>query len=192
LAYLYQVIGFDSDYFWKMNINEKVRFVMDIQWVDRLRLIKHKFIPLPKNDVDGYQSRNLNAWGDETSNTLRNRSKKVIDNLKKNTVAGVFSHDDKVWGAISDFVKSVREGGGDVVLTYPNIYSRRLDTKMNSSFFSELARRAEAAGVKLIGTPNASRYDESLLFDSFYHQNQLGQSRATDRLFEDLHRAGFI
>lgn len=190
-AFLYQVVGFDPDYFWNMGAIEKMQFAIGIPWIDRLRLLKGKFMPSPRNDIDGYQSRNLNAWGDETSNTLESRADTAVSKVNAMS-APQFEINEDAWEEIENFVADVRAGGGNVVLAYPNIYTKYLDTQKNSVFFSELAHRAKSIKVKLVGNPDAARYDESLLFDTPYHQNTTGQRLATDRLYNDLHAAGIF
>lgn len=191
-AYLYQVVGFDPAYFASMSPVEKVKFAIEIPWIYRGRLLKARFSPSPRNDINGYQSRTLNAWGDETANTLDNRNEIAVTNITMSRVKDRFFVGEEAWDAIAKFVLDVRLGGGDVVLTYPNIYSSYLDTKINSEFFADLARRAKEINVMLVGNPDAARYDEPLLFDTEYHQNTVGQTKATDRLYEDLRAAGIF
>jgi len=193
-AYLFQVVGFDPAYFWGLSIIEKIRFTIEIPMADRLRLLKYKFIASPRieNDAYHYQSKNLNAWGDETTNTIANRTATMVAKVNAAAKKEKFFIDKDAWNAIEQFVRDVRAGGGDVVLTYPNIYTKYLDTQFNKDFFAELAHRAKTIDVKLVGDPDASKYDEPLLFDTQYHQNTIGQALATERLYKDLRTAGII
>lgn len=191
-AYLYQILGFDPAYFASMSLVDKTKFLIEIPWTDRLRILKNLFRPKPRNDIEGYQSRTLNAWGDETNNMPDNRNPIAVTKVTMSQVKLRFSLDEDAWDAIAKFVLDVRLGGGDVVLTYPNIFSNYLDTEINSEFFADLARRANEINVKFVGSPDAARFDESLLFDTYYHQNTVGQAKSTDRLYEDLLATGII
>jgi len=192
VAYLYQVVGFDPDYFASMSLLDKIKFSIEIPLVDRSTLLKARIWNSPKNDIDGYQSRTLNAFGDETANTLDNRKEFAVTRVNRAQIKDRFFIDEEAWNAIAKFVLDVRLGGGDVVLTYPNIYSGYLDTKINSEFFADLARRAKEINVMLVGNPETARFEEPLLFDTQYHQNTVGQTKATDRLYEDLRAAGIF
>ena len=190
-AYLYQVIGFDPGYFRAMSLSRKIDLVRQISLADRARLLFASIRPYPRRDIDGYQSRTLNAWGDETNNTVSNTPH---DNLLKlrNAAPKKYSNNESAWAEIEAFVSDAKQAGARVIITYPNIYAKALDVDLNRGFFSELEARAFNLDIPIIGHPKDSTFDDDAAFDTIYHQNSIGQSRSTDQLILALKKNGML
>lgn len=187
-ALLYQMTGYDPEYFLSLSFTDKLTTIAEISLFNRVDLVKNLLWRKPRSESDGYQSRTLNSYGDQTANRIELRTKSMLDNVKRQAPA-LFLHDDAAWQAIAKFASDAKNAGAKVVLAYPNIYSGALDLKRNSSFFRELNPRADAIGLQIIGTPSASAFEDGDTFDTVYHQNAYGQTRSTDRLMGELHAA---
>jgi hypothetical protein len=192
-AFIFQVAGFDVEYFWRMPLKQKISFITSLRMMDRFRLLRYKIqnTTAVETTVYMYDSKNLNDYGDETANKPENITpsmhKKALRKAKGNYII-----DESVWDEISQFTHDVEAAGGQVILTYPNIYEGALDMNESFKFFSDLRNRAQRLGVKLVGDPKEATFDQDRAFDTTYHQNTLGQAISTDRLYSDLHHAGII
>ncbi len=190
-AALYQVAGYDPQYFWELSLADKINMFGEITPLDRVRLTKNLLLPFPKLDAIGYQSRTLSRYGDETANSPLARTKSMVNKVKAEAPA-TFSHDDAAWQVIAKFAADAKTAGAEVVLAYPNIYSGALDLKRNEPFFRAIVERAEAIGLRVIGTPKDSAFNDDDMFDTSYHQNNQGQLRSTERLLGQLRLAGVL
>lgn len=190
-AFLYQVIGFDPRYFRQLNFLEKIKVISAISMTDRARFLRAVVAPQAKNEADGYQSKTLNEWGDETANTIEKRTKVMLASATKNKPQK-YSVDDAVWDELEVFIKDVEAAGGKVLLAYPNIYEDSFDLKTNESFFKDINQRANKLGIKFLGNPEKYTFDDSRAFDTNYHQNTIGQVKSTDQLYNDLRQTGLF
>jgi len=188
---LYQMVGYDTDYFWHLAFADKLTVIGEITPPDRIRLIKNLLRPFPRQESKSLQASTLNSYGDETANTVGLRTKDQLYGVKK-AMPEVFSHNEGAWKVIAKFVSDAKKMGVRVVLTYPNLYSEKFDMKHNGDFFREIPERAKKAGIEVVGTASGAAFNEEDIFDTIYHQNTQGQIRSTDRLFKDLRNAGVI
>lgn len=140
-AYLYQVVGFDPNYFRQLDLLKKAEFISQIPMIDRARFLRSAVAPETKNQTGGYQSKTLNDWGDETANSLENRTSSMLFSVTKNKPQK-YSINDAAWGELELFVKNVKAAGGKVLLAYPNIYEGSIDLKTNDEFIKDLNLRA--------------------------------------------------
>ena len=190
-AYFYQVIGYDPGYFHSLSLIDKYNFFRAISMDDRINLFVASMSPYPKNNSNGYQSRTLNSWGDETNNKLSDRTPAMTAPVIKNAAPLKYSINTDSWRKLEDFVRDANYAGCKVVLAYPNIYSKALDVNLNHDFFTELQQKASKSGISIIGSPQNSSYGEESLWDTFYHQTRAGQTKSTDRLMSDILKTGF-
>ena len=188
-AFLYQVVGFDPNYFRQLGLLEKAEFISQIPMMDRARFLRAAVAPQTKSETVGYQSKTLNDWGDETANAPEKRTASMLASVKKSKPQK-YSINDAVWGELELFVKDVKAAGGKVLLAYPNIYENSIDLKTNEKFIKDLNLRAAKLGTLFLGNPENYTFDESRAFDTNYHQNTTGQIKSTDQLYTDLRRAG--
>jgi hypothetical protein len=192
-TFIYQVAGFDPHYFWNMPVIERLGFIFSASLLDRFKLLRYKLTDQPKsiNNSYHYDSSSLNDYGDETANTLSNRTTAMLSGALKQRTHNLSINED-VWIAIKKFTNNAISAGGQVALAYPNISNQAIDIEKNNKFFYELRKRAEEAGIILIGKPEESLFPEERIFDTYYHQNRIGQTTSTDRLYANLHQAGLI
>lgn len=190
-AFRDQVMGYDHHYFWSMSPSEKIHFFTQISFDERLRYIKNLFYLDMHSELDGYQSNTLNQYGDETNNMLGNRPPGKLSELHSKR-AKQYVVDEEAWAELENFANAAKSMGVTVVIAYPNIYYKAFDKKLNESFFSDLQRRATKLDIKIIGSPDSSVFFDDSLFDTIYHQNNVGQQKSTDRLFYDLKNESVI
>lgn len=190
-AYRYQVIGFDPGYFHAMSPRQKLTFAARMSPADRLRFLKQTVRPMPRNEVNGYQSRTVNAWGDETKNRLSDRPDSILTKLHR-TSTKKYTFNDDVWAEITQFVQGAHAAGSRVVLAQPNIYEKAFDLSLNRDFFAQLERKAAALGIKIVDRPGDSVFGDDLAYDTFYHLNSVGSAKSTDRLAKALKLSGAL
>ncbi len=184
-ALYYQFVGYDSAYFWRRSLSEKVKLVANMPAMTRFRMLRAALRPDALRS-DGYQSQTQNQFGDETSNMSDPESQARVFAGCKPKVPSRFLHSQAAWDVIQAFAVRAKVAGAAVVLTFPNIAEDVLDINSNRQFFSELTGRAKAIGIAVIGRPEFYRFGENAIFDSCYHLNDRGQIQATDRLVQDL------
>ena len=190
-ALLFQVSGYDPDYFWQLRPADKLSMIAEISPLNRARLAVSRIWKGEHRKSIGYQSHTLDAYGDETANGVAERTDAMLKKVRRSPPKR-FAHDDRAWEAIQEFVRNAEATGALVVLAFPNIYRGALDLRRNEEFFRELRSRSARAGISLIGTPSEATFDDAAAFDTVYHQNSLGQWRSTDRLVRDLSARGLI
>jgi hypothetical protein len=187
---VYQVSGYDPQFFWGLSPSDKLKFLTEITPTDRFHLLKNAVYPYPKV-VTGYQSRTLNAYGDETVNSVKTPMI-GFETSKEIRPHTALRHNDKAWNSLKRFVLDANKAGVTVFLAYPNVYYKALDWDRNAEFFREITARAALINARIIGTPLDSAFKDEYRFDSDLHQNIQGQIRSTDRLFKDLRAVGAV
>lgn len=184
-AYRDYVMGYDGDYFLNLPLARQFELSTKYSTADRLNLIKTMLHLDRRIETGDYQSRTLNAWGDETHNEISERTPAMLYAAGRKR-PDRYSIDAGAWGAIVAFASEARAAGSQVVLAYPNIYAKAIDFRMNEEFFGDLKERAAAAGITIIGNPRDSVFGIGRCYNTEYHQNSFGQAVSTDRLFRDL------
>ena len=187
--YQHQVMGFDAAYFHSMAPGRKLDFFAQISLDDRVTFLRNVIHPYTRNDIGGYQARTLNAWGDETNNSVLERTSEHLRAATRRLPAKYYI-DEAAWSALAAFVQRATASGSRVVLAYPNIYAKSLDMDLNRDFFATLIAKASRLGVPIIGRPEDSRFNADVAFDTYYHQTSDGQARSTDRLMSALKESG--
>jgi hypothetical protein len=185
------VIGFDPQYFIDASPSLQFRIISNMSLATRIRQVRAVIAPEPEKEDARYQSRSLNAWGDETSHNIKTRTPEQLARVQASPPAQ-FRHDDLAWEELSSFVSDAKAVGSQVVIAYPNIYYKVLGGTRNEAFLIELKRRAANIGIPVVGKPEESVFGDERAYDTSYHQNTAGQIISTDRLFHDLVKTGVL
>lgn len=185
----YQVIGYDPEYLYNLKILHKIKFSTGISFNTHRHLLIYSLWPKPKRD-DGYQSKTLNLFGDETNNSPDNVTPEMLARL--NALPKKYQVNDDAWNQIVQFSQDAKEAGAIVVLAFPNIFFNAFDPQINSEFISELKEKSKEAKILLIGEPEDRVFYEKHVYDTLYHQNTLGQMRSTDILYQQLVNANIL
>lgn len=184
-AYRDHVVGYDPDYYRSLPLTEKLTIARHYTMGDRLRVLTTMYERRPHPNPRGYQAKTVDGWGDETGNDIAARTPAMLERAKR-TGPKLYSIDRGAWAQITAFVKDARAAGCQVVLAYPNIYAKSLDVHRNEAFFAELTKRAAELTVPLLGRPEEAVFGDDRCFDTYYHENSVGQIASTDRLYREL------
>ena len=84
----------------------------------------------------------------------------------------------------------MRQRGANVVLAFPNLLDAEFRRTIKPAFVADLRRAADAAGVRVVGTPEESAFPTAYVYDTVYHLNAAGTQIATRRLVRQLREAG--
>jgi hypothetical protein len=189
-AFLHQIIGYDSEFYRRAPVWRKAKIIASIPMADRIRFVGAAFFPQAKTETL-YQSRTLNEWGDETGNSIEQRTDAMLARVV-NKRPQKYNLDEAAWSELAAFVKFVHTSGGRVALAFPTIYEGSFNAKMNQPFLEEIHRRAKALGVTIVGTPEKHAFDKNHAYDTNYHQNSTGQTKSTDLLYLEIREAGLF
>jgi len=125
----------------------------------------------------------LNERGDHTDNARPN-----VRLHEASTVEVLV--DPQFAGDLSEFAHAVRQRGANVVLAFPNLHDPEFRRTIKPAFVADLRRAAQAAGVRVVGTPEESAFPTAYVYDTVYHLNAAGTQIATRRLVRQLREAG--
>lgn len=185
-----QLVGYDVDYLKKLSLLDQARFFTSISPLDRLRLLRARFLPTPRRSDPGlYDSKTINEFGDETSNIESRRNEALVRNIQKQKSRQTLTHSGKVWDQIGAFIADARAGGCEVFLTYPTIMKGFRNVEHDREFLRELQDRARSLGVPIIGTPETFQFEPQFVFDSSYHPIVQQQQANSLRLVKELRAA---
>jgi len=93
-------------------------------------------------------------------------------------------------GDLRDFAKAVRERGAVVALVFPNLRDAEFRRRIKPGFLADIHQAADAAGVRVVGTPESSAFPTQYAYNTNYHLNAEGTRIATRRLMRELAEAG--
>jgi hypothetical protein len=186
-----QLVGYDFPYFRSLSFLQQIDVLTGTEWVAWPVVIKAKLVG-GEPYSNGYQSRTINAYGDETANRMEMRNPRVVARLAAIKKGGRYTVSPEAIAVIGEFAEFARQRGARAVVTFPNILRNTVDFDANKSFFADLAREFAALDIPLIGSPEASAFDIGYVFDTPFHQTREGQAAASDRLVSDLRHAGLL
>ena len=188
--YVYHVLTRDQEYLHNLPLADRIQFLCKIPPDYWAALLKARLLP-DDRPVGGYDVRNLNAWGDETSNVAANVRAPIVASLLRDPPKQ-FRLERAALEDIADFQQDVKARGGRIVVTYPTILRSALDMKINSEFLDDVRNGLREFGVDLIGDPLEMTFDPALAFDTRYHPVREGQLRNTETLYRELLRAKMV
>jgi len=182
------VFSRDPSYLNSVNSIAKFYFFSGISF-DRLqRGISAKFTPNPPWK-SFYDAKNLNEYGDETSNLEAEMTKKhrhKIAWLQPHKLEGYIksSHGMR---SISKFVDWCRKNNIQVIAVWPNtIWFDVYREPRQQEFYQSIEDFYQRIGVKLLGKPEDFMYDKSMFYDSNDHMHDRGVRLRTKHLIELL------
>ncbi len=181
------VFSRDLDYFKEVDTIQQLKLFFGIS----LPTIKNNLIARyrpEKKWKSFYNSKNINEFGDETSNlksNIKTKQKKALNALKpQKPINNVLSS----YGTrkIKDFVQWCREKGVKVLATWPNqIWFDEYATTRQAEWRS-IKELYASIGVPLLGEQKDFKLDKFLFFDTHYHLNNEGVRVRTGKLMEFL------
>jgi hypothetical protein len=182
------VFSRDPKYLLTLDFRRQTYFISWISY-DRLAVgIAAKLKP-PQRITGGYESQNLNRYGDETSNLKSNITeikKQMIEQAKPLEV-DVDIITDYSQKSISDFIKWCRNQQIKVLVTWPGtIWFESYKEKEKQEYFKSLESFYRQEGVPILGEPIDFMYNKSLFYDTSYHLNEQGVKQRTNQVISLL------
>lgn len=181
------VVAKDRKYLTQFTWLEKTRFILGLSWNDLFLGIEAK-LRLTKPRQSHYNSKNLNQYGDETSNqkeAMTDKQKKAIAQLKPVDEIADYLKDTKGMKSIENFINYCRENNIQVVAMWPSflwfdVYDKTKQAEVQSiqDFYDNLA-------IPVLGKPDDFR-DKNLFYDTNYHLNDEGKKIRTTQLITSL------
>jgi hypothetical protein len=182
------VITYDKEYLKHIPTIKSLKYIASVSpmlFLDSIQFIKRKEIK------KFYDSSNLNAYGDETSNGDK---PKIGPEDKSAPAFGVPSNSfNKTKGLeeISKFNVWCRQHGIMLYVTYANtLYFKEYDNHTYRNYFDNLTKYFADHNILTIGKPTDFFFNEDLFYDTNYHLNQKGVTMRTQQLINMLEKVG--
>jgi hypothetical protein len=182
------VFSRDPKYLLAVDFIKQTYFITWISY-DRLGIgIAAKLKP-PQPLTVGYQSQNLNRYGDETSNLKSNLTeiqKEMLEQSKPlkadvNIVTGYAKQ------SIRNFIKWCGNKQIKVLVTWPGtIWFETYREKKKLDFFDSLEYFYRQQDISILGKPIDFMYNKSMFYDTSYHLNQQGVHQRTQQVINLL------
>lgn len=182
------VFSRDPSYFNSVNLITKFYFISGISFKRLLRGISAKFTPNPPWK-SFYDAKNLNEYGDETSNREAEMTEKLRKKVARSWPHGLERYIKSSQGmrSISKFVDWCRQNNIQVIAMWPNtIWFDVYREARQQEFFQSIEDFYQRIGVKLLGKPEDFMYDKSMFYDSNDHLHDRGVRLRTKQLIELL------
>lgn len=182
------VFSRNPKYLLSLNFMKQTYFISWISY-DRLALGIAAKLKLPQPIPDGYQSQNINKYGDEKSNLKANITeiqKQMIEQSKpiKADINVVTKYSQK---SITDFIKWCENQKIKVLVTWPGtIWFKSYTEKEKQEYFKSLEKFYRQAGVTILGEPIDFMYNKSMFYDTSYHLNEQGVQQRTRQVISFL------
>ncbi|HEY9614541.1 hypothetical protein [Allocoleopsis sp.] len=182
------VFSRDPKYLLALDFRRKTYFISWISY-DRLALGMAAKLKTPQPIAGGYESKNLNKYGDETSNVKSNITeikKQMIEQAKPIEadvdVITVYSQQ-----SISNFIKWCRNQQIKVLVTWPGtMWFESYKEKKKQEYFKRLEYFYRKERVPVLGKPTDFMYNKSMFYDTSYHLNEQGVQQRTGKIINFL------
>lgn len=181
------ILSRDFDYFKTVGLEDKIRIISGVSFERLLRGISAKFKP-NKPWQSFYNAKDLNQYGDETSNLVNNitrSNRNKLKNIQPMENSG-YIRSSKGMRVIAEYVEFCSQNNIKVLATWPNtvwfdVYQETKQDEWRSirDFYNNLE-------VDILGNPEDFMYDKSMFYDSAYHLNNVGVAQRTKQLIELL------
>lgn len=135
-----------------------------------------------------YQSKNLNAYGDETSNLKEKRTKEQLDKIAQEQPLEIINGNiNSTYGMkiIHDFTIWCQQNKITVLATWPNtIWFETYKGQNQQAFFQSIEKFYKQLGVPVLGKAEDFMYEKSMIYDTSYHLNEQGVSQRTQQTID--------
>jgi hypothetical protein len=184
-AYVSYVLARDPQYLRSVDLLTQFRFITGVSF-ERLKLGILAKLKTPALGNANYQSKNLNQYGDETSNLKDQRTKDQLTKISKEQPMAIINGTiDSSYGMnmIRDFTHWCRENNITVLATWPNTIKFEVYRgQSQQAFFQSIEQLYQKLGVPLLGKPEDFMYKKSLIYDTSYHLNDQGVKQRTQQI----------
>ncbi|ACV63613.1 hypothetical protein Dtox_2848 [Desulfofarcimen acetoxidans DSM 771] len=179
------VFARDPQYLRDLTIFEHTRFIFSIPPKRLITgVISKMHTPSPINRT--YQSKTINANGDETNNRESDRTPTQEENIGRTPLKSItegIPADTLAWEKLKVFNKWCNSQGITLLATFPcTVYYPEYDKLPKENAFKHITQFYHDINVPVLGSPQDFMYDRSSFYDTNYH--------LTDRAM--VHRTGQI
>lgn len=188
-TYISYVLARDPQYFRSIDLLTQFRFITGVSF-ERLKLGILAKLKTPELGNTYYESKNLNQYGDETSNLKEQTTKEQLTTVSKEQPIAIINgtiQSSYGMNIIRDFTHWCRENNITVLATWPNTIKFEVYRGQGQqAFFQSIKQFYQKLGVPLLGKPEDFMYEKSLLYDTSYHLNDQGVKQRTQQTIKLL------
>lgn len=203
-----QMMAWDPDYFWQLNVAEKVRFMFSVL---PQRVFLGVITKAAGSYIDSVKARELKpstqilrlvheAWSQPNYSPSKmysflnnDRHGAAIMRTPEPTVVSTgdpyeldldFIESRYFWSTLQEFVLGCRSKGISVYFAWPPVVKGKLDfhSPRVKRAVAEIMRRMQDMAIPFLGTPSNFQYDIEDFTDSLYHLTREGRTEHTSRL----------
>lgn len=184
-AYISYVLARDPQYFRTVDLLTQFRFITGVSF-DRVRQGILAKIKAPEFVVNSnYQSKNINQYGDETSNLKEQLT--GVSTAKPTEIINGTIQPNYGMNIIRDFIHWCQENNITVLATWPNtIWFDAYRGQSQQAFFQSIKQFYKKLEIPLLGKPEDFMYENSLFYDTSYHLNAQGVKQRTQQIIKLL------
>lgn len=188
-AYLSYVLARDPQHLYSVDFLTQFRFITGVSF-ERLRLGILAKLHTPELGNANYQSKNLNEYGDETSNLKNETTKEQLTKVSKEQPMTIIKGNiESTYGMnmIRDFTYWCQQNNITVLATWPNTIKFEVYSgQSQQAFFQSIEQFYKKLGVPVLGKPEEFMYEKSMIYDTSYHLNDQGVSQRTQQTIKLL------
>lgn len=203
-----QMMAWDPDYFWQLNVAEKVRFMFSVL---PQRVLLGVITKAAGSYIDSVRARALKpstqilqlvheAWSQPNYSPSKmysflnnDRHGAAIMRTSEPTVVSTedpyeldldFIESRYFWSTLQEFVAGCRSKGISVYFAWPPVVKGKLDfhSPRVKRAVAEIMRRMQDMAIPFLGTPSDFQYVIEDFTDSLYHLTLQGRTEHTSRL----------
>lgn len=183
------VIEQDPKYLLSTDLLHSIRILSGISFSQISKGLKYKLTP-PKTIKTHYKSKNINDFGDETSNLkskITENEVNMINALKPDeNIAGYIKSSEGLQ-IIKKFIDWCNDNNIKVIATWPNtVWFDAYKEQDQQDFFKSVQDFYQDLKVPVLGKAEDSMYDKSMFYDTRYHMNDVGVRKHTQHLIDLL------
>jgi hypothetical protein len=179
------VFARDKTFFSALPLGRKIHYVFALSPQRLYQGLKARLRP-PEPDLQGYQAKNLNAYGDETTHTATLALK--VDRLEPVSSLREGKEVSQVSAALlRDFITWARIHDIQVLATFPATAYFEVYAEDKAKYATDAVLEFyKTQSVPVLGSPEDFMYSHQFIFDTGYHLNLQGTARNTEKTLELL------
>lgn len=171
------VFARDPKYLLSVNAIAKVRLIGGMSFTRLARGISAKF-QVPKQKNSGYQSKNINNYGDETSNSeakITDVEQRKVNEQIPISLRGKLASDSAAFKTLREFANWCKSNKIQLIATWPNtIWFDVYKKPIYQDFFQDIKKFYTSIDVPIVGKHDDFMYAKNMFYDTNYHLNDKG------------------
>jgi hypothetical protein len=184
------VFSRDPQYLSEIGFRKRMQFMLALPAWKMASRVRARFKE-PARLAEGYQSETVDAWGDETHHSEKDRTPAMIGQIDGETpapelMAGI-PNETLAWDEIVRFAGWCEQNRVTLLATYPNLlYFKAYRQAAPMAYFDWIERNYRRLGIPVIGSPWAFMFDRNAFYDTRYHLTEEATRISTQRLIDLL------